>query len=164
MLAGCGHDACRLEVRDWYAAEEGKGEDGRLPTWQAGTFDLARDTAARRCWLDLMKTAAGQDAATRAARTGAEPGNELMRFEGFGAPPSIEAAEQVRWLLRRRASALPSQGKDLKVTGGPGQFLTGDGRRARSEMASAAALARECMSAFDAVWAISATHGGYGPA
>jgi len=138
VLTACGHNACHLQVLDWHAAER---EDGRLATWQAGMFDLARASAARRCWLDLTRAATGRDATVRGGRIVAGAVTEFIRFEGYGTSYSIEAGEQVRWLRR----------------------LTRDGTRAGSEMASAAPLARECMSAFDAVWAISAPHGGYGP-
>lgn len=163
MFADCRHDACHLEMRDWYAME---GEDRQFANWQAGTFDLAEDEAARRPWLDLMKATTGRGVRVRRARIVSEPVTEYIRFEWAGTSLNIAAGEQVRWLPRRKASMLMLPGNDLWVIDGSRTLFnhfTGDGKWAGSEMIYDTALARRCSSAFDAVWAISAPHDQYDP-
>jgi len=129
-LADCGHETCEREMRDWYASEEAEHEHGRPATWRAGTFGLAEDSAARRCWLDLVKAEPYREAAADGAWPVPGPVSGLARFEGAGGSRDSALGGRVRWLLRRR-----------------------------SRNAMADDPARECLSAFDAVWALSAPTG-----
>jgi uncharacterized protein DUF6879 len=149
-----GRAADHREMRDLYAEEE---DDA---VWQAEMSDPAGSEACRR-WLGLMSARAARLAAVREGRVMTGPDAGGARSGEAQVPPGIASAGQVRRLLRRGASALMMPVADMTVIDGTTRLVShfsSDGTWVGSEMIDGSALARECASAFDAAWTLSAPH------
>lgn len=161
LFAACHHDAVHLEMRDEYTPDDPIYQD-----WRNGvTIDPAERFGN---WLNLMKKTTGRGVRIRRARVVSEPITEYIRYEyDVTTGLNIAGGEQVRWLPRRRASAIALPGNDFWVFdntlvrlnhfAGNGEYLDG-------EITEDPATVKLCNEAFEAVWAHGIDHLDYRPA
>jgi hypothetical protein len=150
------------EMRDLYTED-----DEEEAAWQAELSDPAEREAYRRHWLGLMSATAGRLAAVRGGGVTPGAGLEETRFAEAAMPPRIAPAEQVRRLLRRGTPAPVMPVTDLTVIDGTTKLVnhfSSDGTWVGSVMIDGSALTRQSSWAFNAAWALSASHGRGGPA
>ncbi|MGW2716054.1 DUF6879 family protein [Streptomyces sp. NPDC001492] len=143
--------------------------DPRFAAWQNGVRDdPAERDPERRPWLRLITDLVGQGIEVRRARIVSEPVSEYIRFEHHLTGPTVDAGEQVRWLPRRRASALALPGNDFWLFDGSSvvfHHFAGDGELAPEdeEFTDDPAVVKLCADAFEAVWAMAVPHADYRP-
>lgn len=162
QLADCQQSAVHLEMRDSYGIA---AEAEEFAAWRAGDDRSRYDrTGRRKAWLDTVREAVGRGVVMRRARIVSEPVSDYIRFEYEGTPLNIEAGEDVRWLPRRRASALALPGNDFWLFDGKivrFNHFTGDGASAGPEVVDDPAVAELCHKAFEAVWERAVPHADY---
>ncbi|GGP36035.1 DUF6879 family protein [Streptomyces melanogenes] len=159
VLGRCTRSAVHLEMRDSYAVDN---ESGRFAQWKSGhRYDPADRASWWRPWHDLIASTVRRGVAVRRARIVSEPVSEYIRFEYDGTFMNVAAGEFVRWLPRRNASDLALPGNDFWVFDGTivrfGHF-TGDGQYTGEEWTDQPAVAKLCVTAFDAVWERAIPH------
>jgi hypothetical protein len=102
----------------------------------------------------------------RRARIVSEPTSDYIRYEYDGAFTNVAAGEQIRWLPRRRASAIALPGNDFWLFDTELVVLNhfdGNGQWSEPEMevSTDPELVALCASAFDSVWARAVPHESY---
>ncbi|MFF7469707.1 DUF6879 family protein [Streptomyces sp. NPDC008092] len=141
--------------------------DPRFTAWQNGIRnDPAESDPERRPWLRLIADLVAQGVEVRRARIVSEPVSDYIRFEHHLTGPTAAAGEQVRWLPRRRASALPLPGNDFWLFDDSSvvfHHFAGDGELAPDdeEFNDDPAVVKLCAHAFEAVWALATPHADY---
>jgi hypothetical protein len=161
LLGACERSAVHLEMRDSYAVSD---EDPMFLAWKAGDRDGG--AAWRRPWLDLVMEATGRGVEMRRARVVSEPVTEYIKFEYDITVANVAAGEQVRWLPRRKASALALPGNDFWLLDGRRvlfNHFTGNGRELGHEWSEDPAVIRLCHTAFETVWERGIPHERYVP-
>ncbi len=133
--------------------------------WRAGNPD---PDPAYPDWYDLVRTHTARGISFRRARIVSEPVTDFVRFEYDITPGlNIAAGEQVRWLPRRKSSALCLPGNDFWVLDDRevrfGHFA-GNGDFLEHELTSDPEIVRNCATAFEAVWERATDHANYRPA
>ena len=161
LLESTERSAVHLETRDSYGPD-----DPDWLAWQAGKrFD---PVTGWRTWFDLMKTATSRGVAVRRARIVSEPVTDYIRFEyDVTAAFNIAAGEQVRWLPRRQTAGLLVPPNDFWVFDERlvvWNHFAGDGSSTGRERCEDAVIAKQCVSAFEAVWERAISHEQYQPA
>lgn len=162
LLASAQRSAAHLGMRDGYMRS-----DPKFAAWQAGHRDDPEDRSQWwRPWLDLVAAAVERGAAVRRARIVSEPVSEYIRFEHAITYQNAAAGERVRWLPRRRASALALPGNDFWLVDerivlfnhftGEGE-LSAEGKEATGDPA----VVKLCAAAFEAVWERGIDHAQY---
>jgi hypothetical protein len=94
------------------------------------------------------------------------PVTEYIRFEYDITFTNIAAGERVRWLPRRRASALALPGNDCWLLDGERvvfNHFTGDGDETECEWSDDPAVVKLCATAFESVWERAIPHDAYRP-
>ncbi len=163
LLESTERSAVHLEMRDSYTP----GDPDWLE-WQSGN---RFDPTTRESWrtsFPLMKAATGRGVVVRRARIVSEPVTNYIRFEydvtgGF----NIAAGEQVRWLPRRQTAGLLVPPNDFWVFDERlvvWNHFAGDGSSVGRERCDDVLIAKQCVSAFDAVWERAIPHEEYRPA
>ncbi|MGW0826989.1 DUF6879 family protein [Streptomyces sp. NPDC002845] len=161
-LRRCTRSAVHLEMRDEYMRS-----DPRFVAWQNGVRDdPAESDPERRPWLRLVADLVAQGVEVRRARIMSEPVSDYIRFEHHLTGSNVEAGEQVRWLPRRRASALALSGNDFWLFDDSSvvfHHFADDGELAPDdeEFTDDPAVVKLCSNAFEAVWALSVPHADY---
>lgn len=154
--------AVHLELRDSYWVD---GEDERFTAWRGGhTPDPEDRESWWRPWLDLVQETTGRGVVMRRARIVSEPPSEYTRFLHSFTFTNVAAGEDVRWLPRRRASDLALPGNDFWMFDDRlVQFnvFDGNGHWVRTDEFSERRVARQCASAFEAVWERALPHEEY---
>ncbi|MEU9404718.1 DUF6879 family protein [Streptomyces sp. NPDC048291] len=141
--------------------------DPRFAAWQNGIRnDPAESDPERRPWLRLIADLVAQGVEVRRARIVSEPVSDYIRFEHHLTGPTVAAGEQVRWLPRRHASALPLPGNDFWLFDDSSvvfHHFAGDGELAPDdeEFNDDPAVVTMCAHAFEAVWALAVPHADY---
>ncbi|MET8983281.1 DUF6879 family protein [Streptomyces sp. NPDC004539] len=163
-LRACKRSALHLEMRDGYMQS-----DPAFVAWQNGVRgDPARDDPDMRPWLRLISDVTAKGVEVRRARIVSEPVSDYIRFEHESTAANVSAGEQVRWLPRRRASALTLPGNDFWLFDDSSvlfYFFTGDGEVPDApddeEFTQDPEIVKLCLSAFEAVWDLGADHSEY---
>ena len=153
--------AVHLEMRDNYTPDD--------PDWRDWREGRRFDPAERwRHWFDLMAETTGRGVEVRRARIVSEPVTEYIRFEhAVTAAHNVAAGEQVRWLPRPKAADLLVPGCDFWVFDQSivvFNHFDGIGNWVGEERRDDANVAKQCASAFDAVWSRATPHQAYRPA
>ncbi|MFJ3497347.1 DUF6879 family protein [Streptomyces sp. NPDC086091] len=159
LLGRCERSAVHLELRDSYAATD------RFEAWRRGE---RIDWADRASWWhpydQLVADTVTRGVVVRRARVVSEPVSEYIRWEHYVTHANVMAGEQVRWLPRRRATALALPGNDfwlfddalLRV-----HHFSGDGAVVEDEITADPEAVRLCSAAFEAVWERAVPHHRY---
>ncbi|MDI1458915.1 hypothetical protein NHG22_34650 [Streptomyces sp. ATE26] len=153
--------ALHLELRDVYAVGEEREvydaflRDGSVP---------ADDSEYWSGWLPLVKRTVARGVKVRRARIVSEPVTDYIRFEHAITDANLRAGEQVRWLPRRRASALALPGNDFWLIDDRlvrWNIFSGDGQALEPEHTDDPAAVKLCAEAFRSVWDLAADHFDY---
>jgi hypothetical protein len=155
-------EALHLEMRDWYAVDDEKERFSRFLA--SGHRDHEAEAEERRPWLEAVRRATQKGVSIRRARIVSEPVTDYTRFLYDGTDRTIEAGEDVRWLPRKRASAIALPGNDFWLFDETTVLInhfTGNGNSAGQEPSTDPALAKLCKAAFEAVWKVAIPHGEY---
>ncbi|MFF4951876.1 DUF6879 family protein [Streptomyces chattanoogensis] len=158
LFRNCQRSAVHLEMRDGYMRS-----DPAFIDWAAGK---ALDPAERwRDWLDIVKETTGRGVTVRRARIVSEPVSDYIRFEhSVTEGLNINAGEEVAWLPRRQATALPLPGNDFWVFDDKVALINhfdGSGDSLQHEYTEEPDLLSFLSSAFDAVWEKAVPHAQY---
>ncbi len=165
LIAACERSAIHLETRDVYTVDE---EVERFAAWKAGHRLDPDDRAS--WWHEFhqqVADAVARGVVVRRARVVSEPVTEYIRFEHSGTFKNIAAGESVRWLPRQLASDLCVPCNDFWVFDERMVRLhhfAGDGQLVAHEVTEDPAIARLCVSSFEAVWERGIDHADYRPA
>jgi hypothetical protein len=144
-------------------------DDPAFLDWQRGRRFSPEDRASWwRPWLDVVAEATDRGVAMRRARIVSEPISDYIRYEYDGSFTNIAAGEQVRWLPRRRTTDLLMPGVDFWAFDDElliFNHFTGDGQWAESgmELCRDPGIAKQCATAFEAIWDRAVPHDQYRP-
>lgn len=102
LLDRCERSAAHLELRDSYAPTD------RFESWQRGERINWQN---RESWWhpydQLIRDTVSRGVSIRRARIVSEPVTEYIRWEHYVTHANVTAGEEVRWLPRRQATAIP---------------------------------------------------------
>jgi hypothetical protein len=160
LLRAAEHSALHMELRDNYTPDDADWLD-----WQAGRrFDPAERWAD---WHGLIRETVDRGVGVRRVRLVSEPVTDYIRFEyDVTAAHNLAAGEGVRWLPRHTASGLLVPAEDLWVFDSQvvlWNHFAGDGSWAGEERSDDRALAKLCVSSFEAAWKRGISHEDYRP-
>lgn len=154
--------ADHLETRDTY--------DQSDPTFQhwlrTGEVPADSDGEYWRPWLSRVREATARGVRIRRLRVVSEPVSDYIRFEHTCAAMNVSAGEDVRWLPRRRASALLLPGNDGWIFDGRiarFHLFDGDGRAVENLDCDDPVIATRAAAAFESAWTRAIPHGEYDP-
>ncbi|MFF2039322.1 DUF6879 family protein [Kitasatospora sp. NPDC058170] len=149
-----------LEMRDAYMLD-----DPAYRAWQNGRVALGGADEVH--WRGLVRSAVDRGVEVRRARIVSEPLSDYTRFEyDITEQHNIAAGEQVRWLPRRRATALALPGNDFWLFDDEVLLINhfaGNGDWTDTEIVDDAEAVKLCATAFEAVWVRAAPHADYRP-
>ena len=164
LIATFEHDAIHLEMRDIYTTDI---ERDRFRKWLAGEqLDPAEEAEWWRPWHTMMRANMAAGKTMRRLRIVSEPVTDYVRFEWADTEQLVRAGEDIRWLPRRRASALMLPGNDFWLFDGATVAFThfsGSGEVLDYEMTTDPDLVRQCKASFEAAWSIGIPHSQYKP-
>jgi len=164
LIATFRHDAIHLEMRDIYATSI---ERDRFRKRLAGEqLDPAEEAEWWQPWRTMMRANMDAGKMMRRLRVVSEPVTDYIRFEWIDTEQLVKAGEDIRWLPRRRASALMLPGNDFWLFDGETVVFThfsGNGEVLGYEMTADSGLVRRCQASFEAAWSISIPHAEYKP-
>lgn len=151
------HSAWHFEGRDAYALDVDYTE------WLSGNhFDPAERWP---WWIELVSESVARGVEVHRARLVSEPVSTYIRYEhALTSGHNIKAGELVRWLPRRRASALLVPGNDCWVFDRSSvlfNHFNGDGEMTGEELVTAPDVVRACVTAFEAIWDRAIPHAEY---
>ncbi|MCX5200418.1 hypothetical protein OG897_02925 [Streptomyces sp. NBC_00237] len=164
LLAAAEHSAFHLEMRDTYDVGD---EASDFEHWRnTGERDTDPDSAYWAPWVDLIGRTVARGVTVRRARIVSEPVTEYIRYEHAGASVNVLAGEEVRWLPRRLASAIPLPGNDFWLfdrTAVLFNHFSGDGGWAdpKWEMRTEPEVIELAARAFGLVWEHGIPHAKY---
>ncbi|MEW1604609.1 DUF6879 family protein [Streptomyces sp. NPDC093808] len=153
--------ALHLELRDVYAVGEEREvydaflRDGSVP---------ADDSEFWSGWLPLVQRTVARGVQVCRARIVSEPVTDYIRFEHAIIDANLRAGEQVRWLSRRRASALALPGNDFWLIDDRlvrWNLFSGDGQALEPDHTDDPAAVKLCVEAFRSVWDLAIDHADY---
>ena len=155
------HSALHMELRDSYTPDDPDWLD-----WQAGRrFDPAERWGS---WHSLVRQTVDRGVGVRRVRIVSEPVTDYIRFEyDVTAAHNLAAGEEVRWLPRQTAPGVLVPCSDLWVFDGRvvlWNHFAGDGSWVDEERSDDPALAKLCVSSFEAAWERAIPHAEYEPA
>jgi hypothetical protein len=164
LIATFKRSAIHLEMRDVYATDI---ERSRFGKWLAGDPLRPEDEDDWwRPWRTMMRSNMDAGKTMRRLRIISEPVTHYIRFEWLDTEQLVKAGEEVRWLPRRRASALLLPGNDFWLFDDETvtfAHFSGDGKVLSHELTTEPAVVRQCMTAFEAAWPIATPHSEYAP-
>ncbi|GII85766.1 hypothetical protein Ssi03_37560 [Sphaerisporangium siamense] len=159
LIAGTEFSAIHLEMRDMYTPKGAVYVD-----WKAG---IPIEYDRHGGWVELVGAAVARGVDWRRARVVSEPVTDFIQYEYETATiVNVPAGENVRWLPRRLASDLLLPGNDFWVFDNRLVRFThfaGDGSYGPHELSDDPALVKNCVDAFEAVWARAIDHKDYTP-
>lgn len=160
LLRAAEHSALHMELRDSYTPDDADWLD-----WQAGRrFDPAERWAD---WHGLIRETVDRGVGVRRVRLVSEPVTDYIRFEYEVTPAhNLAAGEGVRWLPRHAAPGLLVPAEDLWVFDSQvvlWNHFAGDGSWVGEERSDDPALAKLCVSSFEAAWERGIPHEDYRP-
>jgi hypothetical protein len=161
LLRSVERSAWHLELRDGYVLDDPDWLD-----WKTGhRFDPAERWAD---WHGLVRHTTHRGVDVRRVRIVSEPVTEYIRFEyDVTAAHNIAAGEGVRWLPRHAASGLLVPVEDFWVFDAQvvlWNHFAGDGSWVGEERSDDQAVAKLCVSSFEAAWERGTPHEDYQPA
>ncbi|WSJ71810.1 hypothetical protein OG294_09700 [Kitasatospora sp. NBC_01302] len=161
LLRRCERSAVHLETRDGYMRT-----DPAFIDWQGGH---RLDPVARWPeWGAMLAEAISRGVVVRRARIISEPISDYVRFEyDITDGLNITAGEDVRWLPRRRATAVPLPGNDFWLFDDRLLLVNhfdGNGEPTAPELTEDQETVRLCSAAFETVWDRAVPHSEYRPA
>jgi hypothetical protein len=163
LLRAAEHSAVHLELRDVYTPD-----DPDWLAWQAGDHFDPATRGGWNTWVELIQAAVGRGVVVRRARIISEPVSEYIKFEyAVTAGHNLRAGERVRWLPRHQTAGLLVPPTDFWVIDERvviWNHSAGDGSWVGEEVSEDVALAKLCVSTFDAVWERAIPHEEYRPA
>jgi hypothetical protein len=157
LLNSAQHSALHLEMRDAYTPE-----DPLFLAWKRG--ERVDPLNAFSDWVDLIRPAVARGVAVRRARIVSEPVTDYIQYEYAVTSMNLAAGEEVRWLPRRRASAIALPGNDFWLIDNSvvqWNHFAGDGSSAGPEVTEDPTAAKLCRAAFEAVWEQAVPHEQY---
>lgn len=164
LIASFQEEAVHLEMRDVYAT---RIEKDRFHRWLSGeALDPAEEAEWWRPWRTMMRQHIDAGRTMRRLRVVSEPVTAYIRFEWTDAEQLVKAGEDVRWLPRRRASALLLPGNDFWLFDSRTVVFThfsGDGEVVGHELTTDPGMAGQCREAFEAAWKLAIPHSEYVP-
>lgn len=159
LLAGTGHSAVHLEMRDGYYSNP------RFEAWRNGArVDWDDRSSWWRPFHQDIADAVARGVNVRRARVVSEPVTDYIRWEHYQTRANVEAGEQVRWLPRRQAWDLLLPGTDLWVFDGRlmrVHHFSGDGEWISKELSDDPAVVGQHGAAFEGVWERAVPHAQY---
>lgn len=162
LLCSARESAVHLEMRDSYGVRE---EAADFEQWKAtGAQNLDPESEYWKPWLDLLRGTVARGVAIRRARIVSEPVTDYIRFEHTSTYLTDQAGEQSRWLPRSKASHLALPGNDLWLIDSRAvrfNLFSGGGAGLEGQYTEDPAVARLCMTAFEAVWDRAVPHDEY---
>ncbi|MFE7531768.1 DUF6879 family protein [Kitasatospora sp. NPDC057542] len=161
LMHSAQHSAIHLEMRDSYGVPDEEQAVERFR--ETGKSDLDPESEYWHEWTAMVRKATMRGVAVRRARIVSEPVTLYTRYLHAMTPVNIAAGEDVRWLPRHNTSDLALPGNDFWAFDGHAvrfNHFTGDGDWAepRTSYTEDAAVARLCVSAFEAVWERGTPH------
>ena len=152
------HSALHMELRDSYTPGDPDWLD-----WQAGRrFHPAERWAS---WQGLVRQAVDRGVSVRRVRIVSEPVTDYIKFEyDVTAAHNLAAGEEVRWLPRQAAAGVLVPCSDFWVFDGQvvlWNHFAGDGSWVGEERSDDPALAKQCVSSFEAAWERAIPHAEY---
>lgn len=150
-----------LELRDTYGTAHPDFQD-----WAKGVpvSEIAQ-RGRLDPWNNLVRRHVDRGVTFRRARVVSEPPSDYIRFEYAITPYSnLAGGELVRWLPRPKAKDVAVPGCDFwQFDDGTvcWVFQTGDGEPAGHEISGDPAVAKLCVSAFEAIWERGIDHHDY---
>jgi hypothetical protein len=164
LLDGARRTAVHLEMRDAYGVAH---ESAGFAAWlQTGERNVDPASEYWQIWVDLVQRTVARGVSVRRARIVSEPLSDYARYGLAGAVVNVAAGEELRYLPRRRASALALPGNDFWLIDDQVvrfNHFTGNGGSAGGEMTDDPAVAALCRDAFAAVWARAVPYEDYKP-
>jgi len=162
LMSACQRSAIHIEMRDVYGTD-----DPLVDEWRRGVRHHPDDHASWwRPWHDLVSQAVQRGATIKRARIVSEPISEYIQFEYDVTYQNLAAGEEVRWLPRRHATAIPLPGNDFWLFDDETLLIShfaGNGDWVTAEILDDPDVTKLCVSAFDAVWARATPHHQYAP-
>ena len=152
-------DLLKIELRDDYGMDA-----ALLEAWRAGDRETVRRSAQEYAAEVASNVATGWS--FRRVRVVSEPLSDYQQMALATCGPSVDAGEQLRWLPRRLASAVPLPGNDCFIVDGEVAIfnvLGGDNRLAEIQLSRDGDIVKFCRDAFEAVWLLATTHHEYEP-
>ncbi|MFF9017759.1 DUF6879 family protein [Streptomyces sp. NPDC014870] len=156
LLGRCERSAVHLEMRDSYAPTD------RFEAWKRGE---RIDWSDRASWWhpydQLITDTVARGVTIRRARIVSEPVTEYIRWEHYVTHANVTAGEDVRWLPRRRATAIALPCNDFWLFDGTllrVHHFSGEGAVVEDEITDDAETVKLCASAFEAVWDRAVPH------
>ena len=163
LLRSAVRSAVHLEMRDGYTPD-----DADWLAWQGGDHFDPGTRQGWRTWFELMRAAVGRGVGARRARIVSEPVTDYIRYEyDVTAAYNLASGERVRWLPRQHTAGLLVPPSDFWVFDERvvvWNHFAGDGSWVTEEVSEDPALAKLCVSSFDAVWERGIPHRQYRPA
>jgi len=164
LLTTFRREAVHLEMRDIYATDI---ERSRFRIWLHGEpLDPADEAEWWAPWRALMKGVLNSGRSLRRLRIISEPVTDYIRFEWLDAEQLVASGEDVRWLPRRRASALLLPGNDFWMFDTETVAFThfsGNGEVLDHELTTDPDIVGRCHAAFEAAWQLAIPHREYKP-
>lgn len=161
LLDSAHRHALHLELRDVYAVGEEREvydaflRDGSVPT---------DDSDYWSGWLPLVERTVARGVKVRRARIVSEPVTDYIRFEHAITDANLRAGEEVRWLPRRRASALALPGNDFWLIDDRlvrWNIFSGDGEALEPDHTEDLRAVKLCAESFRTVWDLATDHADY---
>ncbi|MFZ4302746.1 DUF6879 family protein [Streptomyces cinereoruber] len=161
LLDSARHQALHLEMRDVYAVGEEREvydtflREGTVPAYESEFWSG---------WVPLVERSVARGVKVRRARIVSEPVTDYIRFEHAITDANLRAGEEVRWLPRRRASALALPGNDFWLIDDRivrWNLFSGDGQALEPDHTDDPRAVKLCAEAFNAVWDLATDHADY---
>lgn len=160
LLTEFKHSSVHLETRDAYGTEV---ELPHMAKWKRGEPD---DFEWLQEWCTELAEHVAAGRTVRRVKIVSEPLSDYQRWVYDVFTPIVAAGEDVRWLPRRRVSALRIPGNDYYLLDDERVvFLhyAGSGLNTAFTTTTDASVAEMCREAFEQVWALAIPHGEYKP-
>ena len=160
LTSGFERTAVHLETRDAY------GTDTELPylaKWRAGEHD---DLEWLQGWASTLRGHMGAGRTVRRARVVSEPLSDYQRWSHSIAHVMVGAGEDIRWVPRRRVSAVLLPGNDYYLLDDRQVIwlhYAGSGLGVEKVLSDDPAEVELCRTAFEAAWRHAIRHSEYTP-
>lgn len=157
-------EALHLELRDVYAVKDEAERFARF--LEKGYRDHDVEAEERQPWMALIQDATAAGKVFRRARVISEPVTDYIRYEWAGTESNVEAGEEIKWLPRRLASAIPMPGNDFWLFDNSTvvfTVFTGEGDVFERQLTVNPTVVQLCHSAFETVWSLAIPHAEYRP-
>jgi hypothetical protein len=158
LTRGFERDAIHLETRDAY------GTTTELPymaKWAQGEPD---DLGWLQGWAATLREHVEAGRSVRRARVVSEPLSDYQRWSHSIAHVMVDAGEDIRWVPRRKVSAVAMPGNDFYLLDGRliiWLHYAGSGLGTAKETSTDPDEIRLCRAAFEAVWERAIPHRDY---